>query len=95
MPVDLVIDHSVQVDQFGSPEAMAENMALEFQRNRERYEFLRGASRRFATSASFRRGWESAIRSIWSSWQSASCCGKRTARWRCPIPWWGPTATRR
>lgn len=39
--VDLVIDHSVQVDEFGSGEAMARNNALEMQRNRERYQFLR------------------------------------------------------
>jgi aconitate hydratase len=38
---DLVIDHSVQVDQFGSSGAFAFNAQLEFQRNRERYEFLR------------------------------------------------------
>jgi aconitate hydratase len=47
VPVDLVIDHSVQVDHFGSAEAMAENMTLEFQRNRERYEFLRWGQRAF------------------------------------------------
>ena len=41
IPVDLVIDHSVQVDAFGSPGALEENVKLEFQRNRERYEFLR------------------------------------------------------
>ncbi len=41
VPVNLVIDHSVQVDFYGSPEAMAKNTELEFQRNRERYEFLR------------------------------------------------------
>ncbi|SBW11039.1 aconitate hydratase 1 [uncultured Alphaproteobacteria bacterium] len=40
-PVDLVIDHSVMVDAFGSPAAMARNMALEFARNGERYAFLR------------------------------------------------------
>src|SRR3989338_8729987 len=40
-PVDLVIDHSVQVDSFGSPGAFRENVALEFSRNRERYQFLR------------------------------------------------------
>ena len=40
IPVDLVIDHSVQVDYFGSPEALALNAELEFSRNRERYEFL-------------------------------------------------------
>jgi aconitate hydratase len=41
IPVDLVIDHSVQVDHFGSPNALTNNVALEFQRNRERYEFLK------------------------------------------------------
>jgi aconitate hydratase len=47
VPVDLVIDHSVQVDRFGSPEALAQNSALEFQRNRERYEFLRWGQKAF------------------------------------------------
>jgi aconitate hydratase len=46
-PVDLVIDHSVQVDRFGSREALAENMAIEFKRNRERYEFLRWGQKAF------------------------------------------------
>jgi len=41
MPADLVIDHSVQVDQFGSPGAFSVNALLEFQRNRERYMLLR------------------------------------------------------
>ena len=41
VPVDLVIDHSVQVDKAGSDSALAENTRLEFQRNKERYEFLR------------------------------------------------------
>ncbi len=40
-PVYLVIDHSVMVDAFGSPSAMARNMELEFERNGERYAFLR------------------------------------------------------
>ncbi len=39
--VDLVIDHSVQVDAFGTPQAFATNAEREFERNRERYEFLR------------------------------------------------------
>jgi len=47
VPVDLVIDHSVQVDRFGSPEALGENVALEFERNRERYEFLRWGQKAF------------------------------------------------
>ncbi|QRN79987.1 MAG: aconitate hydratase [Nocardiopsis sp. BM-2018] len=41
VPVDLVIDHSVQVDEYDSPLALASNAAIEFERNRERYEFLR------------------------------------------------------
>jgi len=40
-PVELVIDHSVQVDRFGSADAFAENATLEFARNRERYAFLK------------------------------------------------------
>jgi aconitate hydratase len=41
IPVDLVIDHSVQVDHFGAPDAFEKNALLEFQRNQERYSFLR------------------------------------------------------
>jgi aconitate hydratase len=40
-PVELVIDHSVQVDEFGTPNAFEVNSLLEFQRNKERYSFLR------------------------------------------------------
>jgi aconitate hydratase len=46
VPVDLVIDHSVQVDFFASPAAQQRNAELEFQRNRERYEFLRWGQQR-------------------------------------------------
>ena len=47
VPVDLVIDHSVQVDYFGSPDALQKNAELEFDRNRERYEFLHWARKAF------------------------------------------------
>jgi aconitate hydratase len=47
IPVDLVIDHSVQVDRFGTAAALQENVAIEFERNRERYEFLRWGQRAF------------------------------------------------
>ena len=46
-PVDLVIDHSVMVDNFGSPDAFRSNVALEFERNGERYEFLRWGQQAF------------------------------------------------
>jgi aconitate hydratase len=47
IPVDLVIDHSVQVDEFGKPEALDLNVQLEFLRNRERYEFLKWGQKAF------------------------------------------------
>ncbi len=47
VPADLVIDHSVQVDIFGTPDAFERNVALEFDRNRERYLLLRWAQRAF------------------------------------------------
>ncbi len=47
IPVDLVIDHSVQVDNFGNVRALADNVEIEFQRNRERYEFLRWGQKAF------------------------------------------------
>ena len=40
VPVNLVIDHSVMVDEFGTPQAFEDNVELEYQRNSERYEFL-------------------------------------------------------
>ncbi|GIM48116.1 aconitate hydratase [Collibacillus ludicampi] len=47
IPVDLVIDHSVMVDVFGTKEALEENMKIEFERNAERYRFLRWAQTAF------------------------------------------------
>jgi len=47
VPVDLVIDHSVQVDQYGSGNALQVNMELEFERNAERYEFMHWAQKAF------------------------------------------------
>lgn len=47
VPVDLVIDHSVQVDYYANPEAMQKNAEIEFVRNRERYEFLHWAQKAF------------------------------------------------
>jgi aconitate hydratase len=49
VPVDLVVDHSVQVDVAGVPTAMAQNLAFEFTRNRERYEFLKWGQQAFET----------------------------------------------
>ena len=46
-PVELVIDHSVQVDRFGTRDALARNTEIEFERNRERYAFLRWGQQAF------------------------------------------------
>ncbi|MEK7675487.1 MAG: aconitate hydratase AcnA [Verrucomicrobiota bacterium] len=49
VPVDLVVDHSVQVDFFGHADALRRNLELEFQRNRERYQFLKWGMQAFNT----------------------------------------------
>jgi aconitate hydratase len=48
VPVDLVVDHSVQVDYYATKDALQKNAELEFERNRERYEFLRWGQKAFA-----------------------------------------------
>jgi aconitate hydratase len=48
VPVDLVIDHSVQVDLFGTNAALEQNAEIEFARNKERYEFLRWGQKAFS-----------------------------------------------
>ncbi|MPY71086.1 MAG: aconitate hydratase AcnA [Alphaproteobacteria bacterium] len=47
-PVDLVIDHSVMIDNFGTPDAFEKNVKIEFERNKERYEFLRWGQTAFS-----------------------------------------------
>ncbi len=47
IPVDLVIDHSVQVDTFGTLDALTRNVEIEFERNQERYQFLRWGQQAF------------------------------------------------
>src|SRR5271170_4911392 len=49
VPVDLVVDHSVQVDFAGTADALAQNLAIEFERNRERYQFLKWGMQAFDT----------------------------------------------
>ena len=47
VPVDLIIDHSVQIDYFGTPDSLSKNMQKEFQRNKERYSLLKWAQKSF------------------------------------------------
>ena len=61
VPVDLVVDHSVQVDFAGTADAMEKNLDVEFRRNRERYQLLK-------RSKWFRPGSASFTRSIWNTW---------------------------
>src|SRR5690554_3219741 len=49
VPVDLVVDHSVMVDFYNSPDALEKNMAMEFKRNGERYQFLKWGMQAFDT----------------------------------------------
>ncbi len=47
IPVEVIIDHSIQVDYYGTPDAFKQNVALEFERNKERYKLLRWAQQAF------------------------------------------------
>jgi aconitate hydratase len=47
VPVELVVDHSIQVDHFGTPGALKQNVAKEYERNKERYELLKWAQKSF------------------------------------------------
>ncbi len=47
IPADLVVDHSVQIDKFGTADALSQNMQIEFQRNAERYQFLKWGQQAF------------------------------------------------
>jgi aconitate hydratase len=49
VPVDLVVDHSIQIDHYGRKDALDLNMRLEFERNRERYEFMKWGMQAFDT----------------------------------------------
>jgi aconitate hydratase len=49
VPGHLIMDHSVQIDHYGSPDALKKNMEIEFKRNRERYEFLKWSAQAFKT----------------------------------------------
>ena len=49
VPVDLVVDHSIQIDHYGTKDALELNMKLEFQRNKERYQFMKWGMQAFET----------------------------------------------
>ncbi len=75
VPVHLVIDHSVMVDEFGTPKAFEDNVALEYARNAERYEFLKWGSQAFdnfkvvppGTGICHQVNLENIAQTVWSS----------------------------
>ena len=97
VPVHLVIDHSVMVDEFGHPKAFEKNVALEYERNAERYDFLKWGSKSLDNFKAVPPAPASATRSTSST--SPSACGPARTRpgswWPIPTPASGPTATRR
>ena len=94
VPADLVIDHSVQVDFFGTPEAYRQNVEREFERNRERYALLRWAQHAFEDFRVVPRARASSIRSTSSTWPLWYIAGPKTT---CPSPtpirWWARIPT--
>ena len=79
IPVDLVIDHSVQVDAFGSLNAIDLNVDLEFQRNKERYEFLRWGQSAFSNFRVVPPATGTPATTAWWSWnRRAGCSPSRT-----------------
>jgi aconitate hydratase len=80
-PVDLIIDHSVMVDQFATADSMKVNTGIEMQRNVERYEFLRWGQKAFAnfqvvppgTGICHQVNLEYLAKSVWSSEQNGHC----------------------
>ncbi|OFE12378.1 aconitate hydratase 1 [Pseudohongiella acticola] len=80
-PVDLVIDHSVMVDRFASDSAYAENVRIEMERNRERYEFLRWGQKAFdnfrvvppGTGICHQVNLEFLARCVWSNESNGKC----------------------
>lgn len=62
IPVDLIVDHSLQVDHWGDASAVQRNLRREFERNDERYRFLKWAQQAYKACASSRRASASSIR---------------------------------
>jgi aconitate hydratase len=78
VPVDLVVDHSIMVDHYGTKDSLDLNMKLEFQRNAERYEFMKwGMQAVRRLSAVVPPASASCTRSTWSTWRASFIDGGR------------------
>jgi aconitate hydratase len=91
IPADLVVDHSVQVDAFNRPDALLINSRKEFERNQERYEFLKWGQQAFrnfrvvppATGIVHQVNLEYLAKVVWDD-----------GTWLYPTRWSAPTPTR-
>ena len=98
-PVDLVIDHSVIVDEFGTPKAFGDNVDLEYERNGERYRFLRwgqGAFTNFrvvppGTGICHQVNLEYLSQTVWTRKEDPR--GPRPSRSPIRTRWWARTPT--
>jgi len=96
VPVNLVIDHSVMVDEFGHPRAAEENVEIEYQRNMERYDFLKWGSKSLdnfsavppGTGICHQVNLEYLGRTVWTKEKTVALTRSRT-------PWSVPTRTPR
>ena len=96
VPVDLVVDHSIMIDYYGTKNALDLNMKLEFQRNHERYQFMKWGMQAFDTFGVVPPGSASSTRSTSNTWRAACTSGRRRrGPSTTPIRWSAPTATRR
>ena len=93
VPADLVIDHSVQVDQFGTPGAFAFNVEREYERNIERYQLLRWAQTAFRNLRIVPPG-TGIVHQVNLEFLAPVVDERATAS-RSRTPWSGPTRTRR
>jgi aconitate hydratase len=91
-PVDLVVDHSVQIDHYGAPNVLDLNMKLEFSRNRERYQFMKWGMQAFDTFKVVPPG-IGIVHQVNLEYLRAAC-SRRTAS-TIPTRWSAPTATPR
>ena len=99
-PVDLVIDHSVMVDFFGTQGALKSNVELEYKRNGERYEFLRWGSEAFdnfrvvppGTGICHQVNLEYLAQTVWTKKEPRPAAASRS-RSHTRTPWSAPTAT--
>ena len=92
VPVDLVVDHSVMIDHYGSKKALDLNMKLEFKRNRERYEFMKWGMQAFDTFGVVPPGF-GIVHQVNLEYLARGVHQRQGRRATTPTRWSAPTAT--